>query len=321
MAPVDTQSKRRREEQDVRRPKKKIRVKKGDHAQYHSSSEDDSEREDGGVQVASDAPRPQKTAVVQAVPPKPILKRTLPTSAPQPAVAEPEADEEEEDEALALNTALNAAPADDDDDDEDEDDLDDALPDDEPDLEVSGDEDDDDEQDLDSEIDSTTSSTLRNTKKRNDPSAFSASITRILTTKLTTTKRPDPILSRSASASAANASLLNTRLENSARAQLRAERLQLREKGHVVDVLGLETEGVETGKVVEEERLLKKTAQRGVVKLFNAVRAAQVKGEEARRETGVVGMGKREERVGEMSKQGFLDLISRGGKGAAGVEA
>jgi len=68
--------------------------------------------------------------------------------------------------------------------------------------------------------------------------------------------------------------------------------------------------------VMEEEKRLRKTAQRGVVKLFNAVRAAQVKGEEASREArakGLVGQGRREERVNEMSKKGFLDLIAGGG--------
>ena len=63
---------------------------------------------------------------------------------------------------------------------------------------------------------------------------------------------------------------------------------------------------------MEEERQLRKTAQRGVVKLFNAVRAAQMKGEEARKEGGT---GKRrDERVGEMSKRGFLELVAGGGK-------
>jgi len=67
---------------------------------------------------------------------------------------------------------------------------------------------------------------------------------------------------------------------------------------------------------MELEKRLRKTAQRGVVKLFNAVRAAQVKGEEAAREArakGLVGQGRREEKVNEMSKKGFLDLIAGGG--------
>lgn len=72
-----------------------------------------------------------------------------------------------------------------------------------------------------------------------------------------------------------------------------------------------------------------------MVKLFNAVRAAQIKAEEAQKQVkqkGVVGMTNREEKgnissslplqhkltaflaVTEMSKQGFLSLIQAGGK-------
>ena len=92
------------------------------------------------------------------------------------------------------------------------------------------------------------------------------------------------------------------------------------DQGRIRDVLlGVTVDG-KTGigggtaeSVKEEERKLKKTAQRGVVKLFNAVRAAQVKAEEAR------GLGgtrdRKEERVGEMSKKGFLDMVASGGKG------
>jgi len=79
----------------------------------------------------------------------------------------------------------------------------------------------------------------------------------------------------------------------------------------VKDVLGL-TSGL-AGETAEEEKRLRKIAQRGVIKLFNAVRAAQVKGEEAAREArkqGTVGVVNREEKVNEMSKQGFLDLIN-----------
>ena len=67
-----------------------------------------------------------------------------------------------------------------------------------------------------------------------------------------------------------------------------------------------------------EEKRLRKVAQRGVVKLFNAVRAAQVQGEQTAKEEkrkGTIGMEHRQEKVNEMSKQGFLDLI--GGKKAS----
>lgn len=61
----------------------------------------------------------------------------------------------------------------------------------------------------------------------------------------------------------------------------------------------------------EQEKKLRKTAQRGVVKLFNAVRAAQIKGEEAARQGGAA--GRKKERVAEMSKEGFLELVAGGG--------
>ena len=67
------------------------------------------------------------------------------------------------------------------------------------------------------------------------------------------------------------------------------------------------------GAVAEEEKRLRKIAQRGVVKLFNAVRESQVRGEAAarsERQKGTIGMGEREKNVNDVSKQGFLELIS-----------
>jgi hypothetical protein len=55
---------------------------------------------------------------------------------------------------------------------------------------------------------------------------------------------------------------------------------------------------------------MRKTAQRGVVKLFNAIRASQIKAEEAMGGEGRT--GEREERVKEMSREGFLNLIKSG---------
>jgi len=81
-------------------------------------------------------------------------------------------------------------------------------------------------------------------------------------------------------------------------------------------VLGVESANTEAAQVVaEQERRLKKTAQRGVVKLFNAVRAAQVKAEEAAQQAksgGIVGMERRQEKINELSKKGFLDLLAGG---------
>ncbi|GAM83961.1 hypothetical protein ANO11243_019510 [Dothideomycetidae sp. 11243] len=160
-------------------------------------------------------------------------------------------------------------------------------------------------------------------RKRNDPSAFATSMSKILSSKLTVSKRADPVLARSAAASTAQKEMTESRLETKAKQKLRADRIAALERGRIKDVLGLETEGVSAAEVQERERRLKKTAQRGVVKLFNAVRAAQVQADVAReqaRKEGVVGMAQREQRINEMSKQGFLDLISKGGKKKATIE-
>lgn len=152
---------------------------------------------------------------------------------------------------------------------------------------------------------------LKKTSKRNDPEAFSTSISKILSTKLSQSARKDPVLSRSREAAETSKELADERLEKKARAKIRADRKEDLERGRVKDVLGLST-GV-AGNTAEEEKRLRKIAQRGVIKLFNAVRAAQVKGEEAAKEArkqGTVGAMNRVERANEMSKQGFLDLIN-----------
>ncbi|KAL8998908.1 MAG: hypothetical protein Q9169_002127 [Polycauliona sp. 2 TL-2023] len=184
----------------------------------------------------------------------------------------------------------------------------------------------------------------RHNSKRNDPASFSKALTSILASKLPTTKRSDPVLARSSTAQAANREIKDLQIERLAKQSLKAEKRAKAEKGRVKDVLlgGVDTgrggvmklgdeeqggggEGGEgegqVGKMVEQERRLKKTAQRGVVKLFNAVRLAQVRGEEARREAvnkGIVGTKRKEEKVGEMSKKGFLELVASGGADGGG---
>ncbi|KAL5355413.1 Rrp15p-domain-containing protein [Aspergillus floccosus] len=147
--------------------------------------------------------------------------------------------------------------------------------------------------------------------KRHDPTAFSTSISKILSTKLPTSARADPVLSRSKIVAQKTSEAAEEKLDQRARAKLRAEKKEELDRGRVRDVMGFERG--QAGAVLEEEKRLRKIAQRGVVKLFNAVRAAQVRGEEAAKEErkkGTVGMGEREKAVNEVSKQGFLELIS-----------
>lgn len=179
--------------------------------------------------------------------------------------------------------------------------------------------------DNDSDVSETTTNAERKVRKRNDPEAFATSISRILGTKLTTTKRSEPILARSKDAQETNKALADHKLTIKASRAVVAEKKAAQEKGHVKDVLGLQKTDVSTADIVAEEKRLRRTAQKGVIKLFNAVRAAQVKAEQAEKEaksTGVVGLQKREELVKEVSKQGFLDMITGGGKKKEGsVEA
>jgi hypothetical protein len=147
--------------------------------------------------------------------------------------------------------------------------------------------------------------------KRNDPTAFSTSISKILSTKLPTSARADPVLSRSSYAAKLVNDAADDKLDKAARAKMRAEKKEELDRGRIRDVMGIKR-GL-AGPVAEEEKRVRKMAQRGVVKLFNAVRAAQVRGEEAakiERKKGTIGMGEREKAANEVSKQGFLELIN-----------
>ncbi|KAG9951490.1 Rrp15p-domain-containing protein, partial [Aureobasidium melanogenum] len=324
-------AKRKRPEgMGFRKPKKTISKKFKKQKAYHSDSEseddvrstnttdfkpvnmEDSDAESEDAPVAVPAP-----VVEKKVTPKPAAPAK---SEPAPAAVQPKLKS-----ALKQSKKVDPPSESEEDDDEDDDEDDNQVEDldalDDEDLDES-DLEDDDEMDLSDDEDG--EGKQRKTRKRNDPTAFATSMSKILGTKLTTSKRQDPVLSRSAAATAASKELADQKLELKAKRKLHAEKREALEKGRVKDVLGLNTPEVSTAEIQETERRLQKTAQRGVVKLFNAVRAAQVQGEQARSEAkreGVVGISQREERVSEMSKKGFLDLIATGGKKPAAVEA
>lgn len=273
---------------------KKFRKQQG----YHSSSEDEQdddsgnfnavnladsdEDEDGGVPVTKP----------KAVEPPSKKKKTQSTPAPQPK-----------------SRAGDEDSSGDDDDDDDNEDEEAEAEDDGDDNDASGSELEDVSDD--SLSDAGENENRRAVPKRNDPSAFSTSISKILSTKLSSSARADPVLSRSKAASQTTTDFANEKIDKQARAKLRAEKKEELDRGRVRDVMGIDR-GL-AGPVAEDEKRLRKMAQRGVVKLFNAVRAAQVRGEEAaksERKKGTVGMGEREKASNEVSKQGFLDLIN-----------
>ncbi|RMZ85868.1 hypothetical protein DV737_g484, partial [Chaetothyriales sp. CBS 132003] len=156
----------------------------------------------------------------------------------------------------------------------------------------------------------TDQSSAKSKSKRNDPSAFATSISRILSTKLPAARRADPVLARSRNPGRGGEAPADEeeerRLEKKVRAAEKRERQERRQD---------KARAVQAGATAEEKRL-RKTAQRGVVRLFNAVRAAQVRAAEQaskdRRGQGaeaVVGMEKREARAREMSRDAFLQKM------------
>lgn len=167
-------------------------------------------------------------------------------------------------------------------------------------AEGEGDESDD---SLDSVLASQHPPTTSKKRKRNDPTIFSTSLSKILSSHLTTTHRKDPVLVRSKKTTH---HIDDSKLESKAKRILLAQRKAELEKGRVRDVvpqISGGADGEEVRRVLERERALRKVAQRGAVKLFNAVRAAQIKAEEAGREvnaSGVVGKNK-------IERKGMLD--------------
>ncbi|KAL1871161.1 pre-60S ribosomal particles component [Diaporthe australafricana] len=169
--------------------------------------------------------------------------------------------------------------------------------------------------------------------KRNDPEAFSTSMSKILGTKISGKNRADPVLARSADARERVRQVLDEELDRKARRKMREQKQRAMEKGRVRDVLVAtnstftninpvtgkvisDTDGETTAEILGTERKLRKVAQRGVVQLFNAFRTAQVKAAEAERvarKEGVIGIDRKKDKVTEMSKKGFLDLIASGG--------
>ncbi|GKZ80694.1 hypothetical protein AnigIFM56816_004920 [Aspergillus niger] len=269
-------------------PKKKFRKQR----EYHSSSEEESEDNEPTDFKAVSLADSDAEDEVQVKKPK---KQTKAIGASTKRKAE-EKDESSDEEV-----------ADDDEDDEEDGDVESEI-----DSEGS-----DDEEGADSDTSAPATTGRRAVSKRNDPSAFSTSIAKILSTKLPTSVRDDPVLARSKAAAQKSTDVAEEKLDRQARAKLRAEKKEELDRGRIRDVMGLQRG--QAGAVAEEEKRLRKIAQRGVVKLFNAVRAAQVRGEEAakaERKKGTVGIDEREKAVNEVSKQGFLDLIS-GKKGKA----
>ena len=102
--------------------------------------------------------------------------------------------------------------------------------------------------------------TLKRKRRATEPSQFGATLQSLLETKV------DSALPLSLKPSI-NRQRTNAKLELKAKRVLQVEKKEKEAKGHITDVIG------DWGG--ESERALRKVAQRGVVKLFNAIQQSQ----------------------------------------------
>ncbi|EGW32776.1 uncharacterized protein SPAPADRAFT_149982 [Spathaspora passalidarum NRRL Y-27907] len=137
---------------------------------------------------------------------------------------------------------------------------------------------------------------------------FASAFTSIVNSKLKAHSRTEPILARN---KVTLKKLESEKLEQKAKRALLAEKHQLHDRQRVKSLLPTDPERVR--EVLDKEKKLKKTAQRGVVKLFNAVLSSQIKtDQEISKEK--VGQSRKEQLMNEISKEKFLDLVQAAGE-------
>lgn len=149
-------------------------------------------------------------------------------------------------------------------------------------------------------------------KKNTDDGAdsFASAFSAIIGSKLKAYDRKDPILARNKKTLK---KLESDKLEAKAKRLLLNEKKQIQDKQRVKVLLPSADEPEKVKEMIENERKLKKIAQKGVVRLFNAVLSTQIKTNlEISQEK--VGQSKKEELMNEISKEKFLDLVQAAGE-------
>ncbi|KAG7877978.1 hypothetical protein KL905_004452 [Ogataea polymorpha] len=147
-------------------------------------------------------------------------------------------------------------------------------------------------------------------KNKSDGSeSFSKAINALLDSKLKAHNRKDPILARSKSQLK---KLESEKLELKAKRQLLAEKKAKLTSNRVKNLLP--TDDSLARQTLEREKRYRKVAQRGVIKLFNAILATQTETSKEIDSIKGVGQTKKKELVNEMSKEKFLDLVQEAGK-------
>ncbi|CAI4781690.1 CCQ_1a_G0056230.mRNA.1.CDS.1 [Saccharomyces cerevisiae] len=186
----------------------------------------------------------------------------------------------------------------------------------EDDDEEEDDDDDDDEEEEDDDFPRKKKS--KNSKHDDGSTGFSAAVNAILSSHLKAYDRKDPIMARNKKVLKQSES---EKLEYKAKKALLAEKKKLLGKARKTDIIPIasgEDRSENIRKVLEKETALRKIAQKGAVKLFNAILATQVKTEKEVSEnlSGIKNKEEKKELITEVSKEKFLDLV----KAAAGSD-
>lgn len=101
---------------------------------------------------------------------------------------------------------------------------------------------------------------------------------------------------------------LEEKIKNKEKMLVSIKKNKNNEKGRIKEIIPLNDE--EASKVLNYEKSLRKIAQKAVINLFNAIRAAQIKAEEASNDLkGNISASEKREQVVKMSKQTFFDFI------------
>ncbi|CAI4825071.1 BCN_G0056380.mRNA.1.CDS.1 [Saccharomyces cerevisiae] len=158
----------------------------------------------------------------------------------------------------------------------------------------------------------------KNSKHDDGSTGFSAAVNAILSSHLKAYDRKDPIMARNKKVLKQSES---EKLEYKAKKALLAEKKKLLGKARKTDIIPIasgEDRSANIRKVLEKETALRKIAQKGAVKLFNAILATQVKTEKEVSEnlSGIKNKEEKKELITEVSKEKFLDLV----KAAAGSD-
>lgn len=216
---------------------------------------------------------------------------------------EDEEEDEEEESSLENLDDIDSFDEDDEVDDDDEVDVADVS---------SSDDDSDDEKNSDSDSDSDSDIPKLKKKKNLDDGSesFANAVTAIVGSRLKAYDRSNPILARS---KRSLKKLESDKLEAKAKRLLNAEKKEHMDNCRVKNLLPSADQPEKVREIIEKERKLKKIAQRGVVRLFNAVLSTQVKtNQDISKEK--VGLTRKNELMNEISKEKFLDLVQAAGQ-------